>query len=310
MLYRKITIAAGCAWLTLGLGACTPEEKDLVFRGDAKIAAAADVENLAQYTSITGRLTVKRAAIRELVLPRLGSIGGKLYVQKNAALTSLRLPALESIGSEDGDVAVIERNPALTEVDLGGLKTAAYQIAVRGNDALRRIDLGALTEIVGVGLEIADNPALGEIEVPALVVSASVTVTGCPSLGRVVISDLKETGALAVERNDRLTILDARGLERLLSLPGSAAPACRLSIVGNGSLERLDMLKGLAAAGPKCEVTVRGNGKLPACRVDELVRALEKSGWRGARTTCGNGIDACGGERCPDEGRRPDAGPR
>jgi len=310
MLCQRITGATtACVWLAFGLTACTPEEKERVLSGDAKIATAADVENLAQYTAITGRLTVKRAALKEIVLPRLKTVGGKLYVQKNADLRSLRLPALGSIGSEDGDVAIIERNPVLTEVDLGGLKTAAYQISVRNNDALRRVNLGALTEIVGTGLEIADNPALQEISVPGLLVAASVSITECGSLRRVVLSDLKNTGALVVEGNDQLEILDARGLERVAAIPDSAVPVCRLSIVGNGSLKALDGLKSLAGASPTCAIDVRDNGELPTCDVDGLLQRIKKAGWPGVPALCGNKIDACGGGKCPGGEGRPDAGP-
>jgi hypothetical protein len=309
MLCRRILFsAAACAWLLLDLCACTPEAKELILEGDAKIATAADAENLARYTGITGRLTVKRAAIRELYLPRLKSIGGKLYVQKNADLTALRLPSLVSIGSDDGDVAIIERNPALVEIDLGGLRTAAYQIAVRSNDALARIDLGALAEIVGVGLEIADNPSLEQISVPGLIVAASISVTGCPRLHGVVVPDLKKTAAVVLERNDRLEILDMSGLERVAVDPGSDVTACRLSIVGNSALKGLQGLKSLAIVGPMCDVVVRDNAKLPQCDANGLYERLTKDGWRGTPSACGNEVDACGGEKCQDGEIRHDAG--
>jgi len=85
--------------------------------------------------------------------------------------------------------------------------------------------------------------------------------------------------------------------------------ACRLSIVGNGSLKSLGGFPSLAIAGPSCEVDVRDNEKLPTCDVDGLLQRLEKAGWRGARAACGNKIDACGGEKCPGGEGRPDAGP-
>jgi hypothetical protein len=310
MLCRRIRVAtAACACLMIGLGACTPEEKDRVFTGDATIATAADAANLAQYTEITGRLTVKRAAIRKLSLPRLRSIGGKLYVQKNADLISLRLPALASIGSDEGDVAIIERNPALAEIDLGGLKTAAYQISVRNNDVLERIDLGALAEIVGVGLEVADNPELRELSVPGLLVAASVSVTGCPRLRRLAMPDLSTTAALVLERDDRLEVLDLRGLERIFVIPGSLVGTCRLSIVGDGALEALSGLVNLASVGRDCEVAVRDNAGLPSCDAVGLFKRLAEAGWNGTPAACGNKVDTCGSDRCPSRDDRPDGGP-
>jgi hypothetical protein len=213
-----------------------------------------------------------------------------------------------SIGSDDGDVAIIERNPALVEVDLGGLRTAAYQIAVRGNDALARIDLGALAEIVGVGLEIADNPSLQQLSVPGLLVAASISVTGCPQLHDVVMPDLTKTAAIVLERNDRLEILDMSGLGRVAVDPGSAVTACRLSIIGNSALKGLHGLKSLAAIGPTCEVAVRDNARLPQCDAVGLFERLTKAGWRGTPSVCGNEVDACGGEKCQDGETRHDAG--
>jgi hypothetical protein len=308
MLYRRIICAAACAGMALGFAACSPEAKERILTGDAKIATAADVEELAQYTEITGRLTVKRADVSEITLPHLRSIGGKLYVQKNAKLTALRLPALQAIGSDDGDVAVIERNQALVEVSLGGLKTAAYQIAVRNNDALERIDLGSLVEIIGLGLEIADNRSLLDLEVDGLLVAASVSVTGCPSLSRVAMPDLTSTTGVVLERNDRLEHVDFSGLERVFAVPGSQVAACRLSIVGNPALKGLHGLKSLAAVAPECEISVRDNPALPSCDASGLFKRLAQAGWRGVPSTCGNKIDTCGGERCGGGASAADAG--
>jgi hypothetical protein len=311
MICQRFTwIAVAGAGLALALAACSPEEEaEKILVGDAKIETAADAERLVGYTAITGRLTVKRAAVKQLVLPRLGSIGGKLYVQKNAELRSLRLPALESVGSEEGDVALIERNPVLAEIDLGALKTAAYQIAVRNNAALRSLKLGALAEIVGPGLDVADNPALQELSLPGLIVAASVAVTGCADLRRVDISDLPGVGALVVERNARLEILDAGGLERLVVLPDAAAAACRLSIAGNGALAGLEGLRNLTVAGPKCAVEVRDNAALPTCAAGALLERLRSAGFRGEGLACGNKPDACGGDGCVAAQGRPEAAP-
>lgn len=309
MLYRRIIHAAACAGLAIGLAACTPEAKDRVLTGDAKIVTAADVERLAGYTEITGRLTVKRADVTEISLPNLKAIGGKLYVQKNAALTALRLPALRSIGSDDGDVVVIERNRALVEVSLGGLKTAAYQIAVRNNDALERLDLGSLAEIVGLGLEVVDNRSLQELEVGGLLVAASVSVTGCPALRRVAMPDLTSTTGVVLERNDRLEQVDFSGLERVFVVPGSQVATCRLSIVGNPALKGLHGLKSLKGVAPQCEISVRDNPALPSCDAKGLFERLAQAGWPGVPSVCGNKTDACGGERCGVVESAPDAGP-
>jgi hypothetical protein len=305
----QVSLAAG-AIVALWLGACAPEAtKEKILAGDATVATSADLEALASYTAIEGRLTVKRAAIRRLSLPRLKAIGGKLYVQKNAELVTVALPALESIGSEDGDAAIIEKNPALVEVMLGALKTSAHQIAVRENEALERIDLGALTEIVGVGLDVADNPSLRELNASRLLVAASVSVTDCPRLERLAMPDLKAAAAIVLERDASLRSVDLQGFERLFVVPGSIVPGCRLSIVGS-ALGGLGGLRSLGSIGPDCEIDVRENRRLPACDVAAFLKTLAKAGWRGLPAVCGKLADSCGGERCTASGGAAvDAGP-
>jgi hypothetical protein len=289
------------AWAATLLCGCTPEEEEeRVIAGDVRISTRAEVEKVASATAITGRLTVKRAQIESLSLPRLRAIGGKLYIQKNPRLVSVSLPALESIGTKNGDVALIERNPVLSTLDFRALSSAAYQIAVRGNGALRRLVFPTLMEVRGLGLVVAENAALEEIVAPNLIRSPSIEIIGCPALRDATLSGLEATASLVIEDDARLARLDLAALVRIArGAADRVVTACRFSLSRNSALTSLSGLESLTHVGPGCAFALRDNARLPTCDIGMLLTRLAGSNRSiESEEMCGNLADDCGGEVC------------
>ena len=296
------TAAAALLAAATVVWACTPDETDRVVAGDVTIQTQADAARIADAVEITGKLTVKRADLDRLSLPRLRSIGGKLYVQKNPRLAALSLPALETVGTASGDVLIIERNPALAAIDLGSLTATAYQLAVRENGALRHLSLPGLAEARGLGIEITDDAALEDVSAPGLMRSAAITIRGCPGLRAAAFPILPSTAALVVEDDTRLARLDLTSLARInhgVDHSDAWIP-CRLSLIGDGEIATLAGLQHLAHLGPDCQVEIRGNAALPTCETDALRTRLTASGADlGGARICDNLTDGCGGATCP-----------
>jgi len=118
------------------------------------------------------------------------------------------------------------------------------------------------------------------------------------------LENLTEVGwEMSIGSNDSLTNVDGliglkavgRGAARGVEHPGYGA----LSIRNNNSL--LD-LKGLANLSYLYGFLVIENNKsLPTCEAIALKEQLEKAGWTGEATICGNLADECDSDPCPSE---------
>jgi hypothetical protein len=256
---------------------CTPEE-DLVVEGDAIVSTEADLARIADATRITGALKVKRAGIASLHLPRLTEVGGRLSVQKNEKLTEVLLPALVSAGAGAGHEVLVERNYALESIDLRSLERAQDGLVVRHNPRLARLELGSLSRVGRLGVELASNDGIASLDLPALRSAPRLHVESCYRLKKLGIAALEEVGAVRIRANPSLA--------EIAEVPAAAQP--RASSGG--------------AAGKDAVVDVKDNFELPTCEGTRLVDRLVERGWKGAITVCGNKRDTCEPVGCEPAG--------
>lgn len=222
-------------------GADAPAPPCTTLSGDVTLAGNADAAYLAALgcTVITGTLKIDApgfalgASSNDLVLPGVISVGG-LNVYQNAALGSLRLPALRAI-TKDTVGLHLRDNPGLTTVSLPSLETG-FAVQVNGNPVLTALELPALTTTEGVAgdLSVFDNAALETISLPALT---------------------SVSGFLGVNTNPALTTLD---LPALVSVGGA------MQVVDNALLRQclVDAIKNRLTSGP-ASYTAYGNGGTP-----------------------------------------------
>jgi hypothetical protein len=124
----------------------------------------ADAEHCA---IITGSLTIsgtdEEGAEDFALLHTLEEVGGALYIDGNAALTSLSFDSLTDVG---GDIVIYD-NAALTSLSFDSLTTVGGKLNIILNGALTSLSFDSLTDIGG-DLYIEDNAALTSVSFDSL----------------------------------------------------------------------------------------------------------------------------------------------
>lgn len=300
-----------CLWIVVGGLRCTAKEPEnsptvesappagpLVYRGDVLVQTDHDLARLAGYVEIQGKLVVKRAVIRELVLPTLASVQGRLYIQKNNALVDVSLPALQRVGLHGGDDLAVERNQALTALNLGSLQQVFGGLKVRQNPALKEMNLNALKQVGDKGVAVSDNSVLETLALPSLEDALSVEVERCAVLKRTSIPLLTNSAHVAVRNNPVLTALELDRLETLYKDPSKQPQKTGLHLEKNLALSTLQGLGRLRMIGRHRELVIKENMNLSSCEAEKLKEKLWKSGWKGEDTRCGNRPDGCEEKPC------------
>ncbi|MEQ8278454.1 MAG: hypothetical protein RMA76_31915 [Deltaproteobacteria bacterium] len=110
-------------------------------------------------TSSEGVGVANNAALEEIAASSLQT-AGEIYVADNPALTIARFGGLTSVvASTNGAGVGVQRNDALTSVQLGALTTIAGDLTIQRNPALTNLDLSSLQSVSG-NIDIRDNPML------------------------------------------------------------------------------------------------------------------------------------------------------
>jgi len=296
---------------SMSIIACAPEEEpkgeatdtsydmEKICEGDAVIAKPADLDRYAACTEITGRLQLKRSEVVSLELPRLRTIGGRIAVRKNGHLESLSLPALEEVGKGEGDDIVIEQNAVLRRVDLGKTVRAGAGAAIRENPALTDLEVGGLVEVEGGGIDVAGNAALVSLLLPQLRSADYINVARCGRLVTIDAPHLEWVLHVGIEDNPTLRELSMPLLVKIYADPKKNAVRDGLVISRNAALETLKGLARLEGLGRKGPLRVTDNQRLPTCEVKGLASRMTERGWKGEASICGNLADDCGRDECP-----------
>lgn len=276
-----------------------PPER-LVLKGDALIESQADLDEVARYAEIGGKLVLKRAKVKEVSLPLLESVGGKVSIRKNADLVSFSAPVLKSVGKSDVDDMTFESNPSLGRIELPKLETVAHSVVVRNNGALEEIEMPALVQVPGDGLEISTNRKLSRLDLPTMRTATHVTVSDCDRLEGVSMAALEWTDSVRIERNGSLRTLSMPLLGIVHSDPQVNPHRVEVRIADNPVLKSLGGLGNLSMIGRNGPLVISGNTSLPSCDAVDLENRLTEKGWRGKATICGNAGDECGHRECEE----------
>jgi len=278
-----LLVVLACAGLSaLCPVGCTPESSSggteeapgRVHEGDYAVSNRADLAKLADVARITGKLTIKRAEVSTVALPRLEEVGGKLAIQKNKRLSAVELPGLRRVGSARGDDLILEHNPLLERVELGALKTS-HGIKVRRNDKLRQVVLTGLERDLGNGLDFESNHELTQLQLGALRATQRLAVGSSTKLGSLDLSALEQVSAITLSANPVLTqldVVDQLGEERAKPAPRSVGAR---------------------------EIRIEHNRALRTCEAQRLIERMRERGWRGESHVCGSAADTCGSTACP-----------
>ena len=193
----------------------------------------------------------RNAALVDLDLPALALVNNDVLLSDNAAIATIRLAALETIGRDSVSTLSINGNGALVAIDLPRLTRLVYGTMGLSGDSLESINLPALVDVWS-WLEVAGCPRLTALSLPSLThavlglrLNPSLTTVDLPSLttvgmldlsrdamrGELVLPALQELPALTVSENPGLTAI------RLPALPSLKA----LTVQSNATLATLDM---------------------------------------------------------------------
>jgi hypothetical protein len=189
---------------------------NLTLRGEGLVGAL----SAPRLSQVDGTLSIEAEGLTELALPALRQVDGECAVSGARALTALFIPVLARC-----DAVRVTGNPELGVFDAPALAESRW-LALTDNRTLTTLALPLLDfaplqrpDLIPYGNEhfisLIDNPALGELALPAL----------------------RSLTSLTVSRNTQL---------RSITLPLAAGPAM-MSIMANGLLEsvRLPRLSGL-----------------------------------------------------------------
>lgn len=206
---------------------CIPCEGNFAITNGFDLAEAAQCASISGYVYVTGQDWVT-----DVELPCLTSVGGRLYIVDNEALSSLDgLATLESVG---GDLE-IGQNPLLESVEgLGSLTDVGEDVLIDGNDLLPTLAGLASLQTVGGFVQVLNNPLLGEIG-------------GLPSLESVGLS-------MNLYCNNALTTADLLSIETVagdlyisendalvtLTMPSLVSVGLDLTVTYNDSLCQAD----------------------------------------------------------------------
>ncbi|MEW5849138.1 MAG: hypothetical protein AB2A00_09995 [Myxococcota bacterium] len=187
-------------------------------------------------------------ALATVLLKAVRSVGGVIQIDKNG-LTVLAVPALASANSIN-----VERNHALTLLQLDSLDGVSEKLMVDDNASLRRVLLPNLRSVGTGGITIR-SCAVTEVALPKLTsVEANLGFYSNRALRAVDLPKVRTLGALAIASNSALATV-------LLSEPTSVSG--NLAIIDNPNLTALTGLAAITRVDG--DLTISGNEKLPTC---------------------------------------------
>lgn len=236
----------------LVISLCAQRTNAQVFTGNKALSSQAQVNDFgANYTSITGNLTISGSDISDLTpLSSLTSIGSTLAIANNDILPNLNgLNGISFVGA----TIRIAFNPVLEDITgLSGLTSFALPsgITIEGNDILTNLNgLNGITAVWG-RLRIVGNYILTDLNALSgityvfdnLIVQGNDILTNLNGLnGIAAVGNI-----LNVTNNPSLASLD--GLNSLASVGGS------VFIYDNPALTNIDGLSSLASVGGILEI--------------------------------------------------------
>ena len=188
-----------------------PEPEQTGIEGDVTIRSQFDLDLLISRggsSLITGNLTVSHSLLVNLRgLQGLTSVGGWVFINQNAALTSLE--GLNNLASLWG--LTISDNESLTGLEgLEGLTSVGRNLTIGGNTALTSLEgLNSLTTVGGL-LTITRSEALTSLEGlnNLAIVGGLVTITRNEALTSLEgLDNLNRVWGLTISRNEALTTL-------------------------------------------------------------------------------------------------------
>ncbi len=189
---------------------------NLVVRDDPNLATLAGLERL---QSVTGRLTLRALdGLTDVDLPALRRVGGRLTVEPNADLRSVRAPELVYAGSVS-----IQYAPPLASLSFPALVDIEKDLSLYGSESLR--DLGGFAALRRVGGVVY----LDEVD-------AIVSLTG--------LEALREVGSLEIVDGDQLASLAGINLTAvpgILLLDGNPALSSVLALQPLRTVGTLDL---------------------------------------------------------------------
>lgn len=191
-----------------GLGCDPPPACDRgVFDGSVNVKTQADIDEIAGYTGITGRLAVSNSDVECLTfLSCMESVGHDLNIFGNDLLTDVSgLDNITEVGAiQDGPLlpgghVTISENSALVDFDsLNNIEQTQINLSISENDSLESVS--GFSSFVGTqkNFEIRFNPVLKNIDSDGLrdilFIGGECVVTNNPELCITTIVDMCETG--------------------------------------------------------------------------------------------------------------------
>ena len=175
--------------------------------GSVRLEGSAGAVELADLEVITGDLviTADPDALTSIRLPALQTVGGSVQIDA-PGLASLDAPALESTGGVAAAAADVDLHCLVSgsvalgghagaALDLGKLRTAGV-VKLDGMAALASLELPALEQ---GSLIVSDAPALASIALPALTgTPAQLRLLGCGALTDLSLGAITSIGAVQV----------------------------------------------------------------------------------------------------------------
>ncbi|QDF08118.1 hypothetical protein BHS04_33650 [Myxococcus xanthus] len=232
--------------------------------GTYAVENAADLEALKSFSIIRGELAIEHTDVTTVVLPGLVSVEGPLSIHDNPALTRVELSGLRYVG---GTLSIRGSNP-LNEVRVGPQTPEALP-AVRV-DSLTLYTLPALSSLSGVAavapyfdLTVWNTGVLWSPDTfpHVQVLAGTLTVHKNAALEKLPVSRLKEVGG-SVTISDNPMLQSLEGLGPLTRVGGV------LDLSSNNALTHLTGLEHLTVV--KDRIIVMNNARLLDLRFDAL----------------------------------------
>ncbi|MEM6929171.1 MAG: hypothetical protein AAF602_19690, partial [Myxococcota bacterium] len=215
--------------------------------------------------SPVGRLELTNNDALTSVVVDIAELRPPLIVERNAALTALDLSGLQRVVPTANGRSSIAYNPLLTSVDLSQL-TEIGDVRVVGGDALSDLRLDGLQRS-GI-LEIQEVPALTAVTLPALTRADWLLVQRCAGLERLELPALVDVPRLDIRDADALTTLDFASLTTI-------GPGFGLAIFGNASLSDLSGFDALTTIQGRLDII--DNPSLPTATATAFAQGLTVS---------------------------------
>jgi hypothetical protein len=275
--------------------------------------------------------------LETLALPELTTVGSHLFFSEMTALTQLEFGALTSILGDLyfeylpnvtdihlADIVEIEGGMLIFDVGaptlaLNALQSVGHGIAITSNSELESCTMPLLTSVAGKNpdlgksqsnVTVTDNQALVSLDLGVLqAVPNELTIVNNTVLTSVDVSKVSMAGAVRVQNNEKLSVLDMKGLGSLVwdlkvknnpalkgvELPvlvtsptgvvvennaaltvvdlGKLATSGSLSIADNPSLEAIDLggLKTVAQGAQGGSLAIEQNAQLKMLTLENLV---------------------------------------